>query len=255
MTRTIQLRHLERASVLHKMRPDAKTVAMLTITTAIAFNPGWPALGVGWVLAIVLFVASRLPRLILAPPPRVLLVVLSFSLMFSLLSGGDPSVGGIQVGGLIELAQFLALGFLLVALAALLVWTTSLTDIGLGLTRLLAPLRILRFPVDDLGTTIVLAIRSLPAVRSELTVTMDARRTRPQLPTKRRGFRAATADAVDIGATVVVGAHRRATEMARSMVARNSTTAPAAKAEPLALRDVVGVIAAAGWATAVFIWL
>jgi hypothetical protein len=39
------------------------------------------------------------------------------------------------------------------------------------------------------------------------------------------------------------------------MVARNSTTAPAAKAEPLALRDVVGVIAAAGWATAVFIWL
>lgn len=255
MRQTIQLRFLDQPSVVHRLRSDTKIVALLAITTAIAFNPGWPAMGAGWVMALVLFVTARLPRAILAPPPQALLVVLSFSLMFSVLSGGDPSVGGVGLGGVIELAQFLTLGFLLVAMAALLSWTTSLTEIGLGLTRLLRPLRLLRMPVDDLGTTIVLAIRSLPAVRAELTVTMDARRTRPALASERRGFRAATSDAVDIGATVVVGAHRRANEMARAMVVRNSTAAPVSKPARLALRDIVAVATAAAWATAVFVWL
>lgn len=255
MARVLQLRHLPGTSPLHRVRSDIKILSLMSCTTVVALNPGWGPLAAGWSLAVVLFLIARLPRRILAPPPRPLLLVLGFSFLFSLLSGGDPVVAGIEVGGVVELAQLVALGFLLIGLAALLTWTTSLTEIGLGLGRLLRPFRLLRLPVDELTTTIVLAVRALPLVRDELATSIDARRTRPTPAQQRNGFRAAVNEAFDVGATVVVGAHRRSHEMARAMVARNSSVAPSSPAPRLGLADAVGLLVAAGWTAAVAVLL
>jgi energy-coupling factor transport system permease protein len=255
MTRTIALRHLERSSFVHGVRSDVKIVSLLACTSAIAFNPGWAPIGAGWVLATVVFLAGRLPVQVLAPPPRILLTILAFSGLFSLLSGGDPAVAGIQLGGLLELAQLVALGFLLIAFAALLAWTTSLTEIGLGLGRLLRPLRLVRFPHAELTTVIVLAVRAIPAVRAELTVTMDAHRSRPTAPDQRSGVRAGIGEIVGLGTTVVVGTHRRARDMARAMEARNSVTAPASNPPRLRLADGVVLASAALWTAAIYVWL
>lgn len=254
MNRTIQLRYLDGDSFLHRMRSDAKILALVVCSMAIALNPGWAPLGVGWAFIALVFVLARLPVGLLAPPPRLLLAILGFSFFFSLLSGGDPAIGGLEVGGVLELAQLVTFGFLLIAFAAVIAWTTTLTDVGLGLTRLLRPLRFLGVPVDDLATVIVLAVRSLPIVRAELMVTIDARRTRPRRPEAKQGAKAALADAVDVGATVVVGAHRRARDMARAMVGRASATAP--PPDPIGIhgRDVLAVGIAAAAAASVFVW-
>ena len=159
--RTIQFRYLERLSAIHDLRPDAKIVCLVSLSMGIALNLGWGVIGVGWLVLVAAFLLARLPRTMLAPPPRIFLMIVGFSFMFSLFSGGDPVVAGVELGGVLEFAQLLALGLLLVGFAALLTWTTSLTDIGLGLANLLRPLRLVRAPVDELTTVIVLVRHGL----------------------------------------------------------------------------------------------
>ena len=250
--RTIQFRHLERTSLVHGLRPDTKIVCLISLSMGVALNLSWPAIGVGWIALIAAFLFSRLPRTMLAPPPRLFLLIVGFSFMFSLFSGGDPVVAGVELGGVLEFAQLLALGLLLVGFAALLTWTTSLTDIGLGLANLLRPLRFVRAPVDELTTVIVLAVRSVPEIAGEVGAVTDAYRTRPDRRDRRGGVRGALGDMVDFSATVVVASHRRAGELGRAMVARGSTQAPHAPLPRRRLVDVVAVVACLGGAVGAF---
>lgn len=252
---TLRLRHLDCHSPIHRMRADVKIAALLASTTAVALDPSWPVLAAGWAGAVAIYVTARLPRNVLGAPPTMLVAVLGFSFLFALFSGGDPTVGGIALGGVVELAQLVAFGVLLVAMAAILAWTTPLSEIGFGLARLLAPLRLARFPVEELATVVVLAIRTLPAVSDELSQVLDARRTRPEAINAAKGFRAAVGDAVDIGATVVVGSHRRAHDLGRSMLARGTTIAPRPRSIPFAARDALGLVVATLWAATVIVLL
>lgn len=251
--RTIQFRHLERSSPLHRLRADAKIVGLVTMSMGIAFNLGWASIGAGWVVLVALFLLSRLPLNVLAPPPRLFLLIVGFSFMFSLFSGGDPVVAGVALGGVLEFLELLALGVLLVGFAALLTWTTSLTDIGLGLANLLRPLAVVRAPVDELRTVIVLAVRSVPEIRTEVGAVTDAYRTRPDRADRRTGVRASLAEMVDFSSTVVVAAHRRAGELGRAMVARGSTTAPHAPMPRWRIGDLIAVTVAIGLAVAAFV--
>lgn len=250
--RTIQFRHLEQQSSIHGLRPDTKIVCLISLSMGVALNLSWPAIGAGWAVLIAAFLLSRLPRTMLAPPPRLFLMIVGFSFLFSLFSGGDPVVAGIELGGVLEFAQLLALGLLLVGFAALLTWTTSLTDIGLGLATLLRPLRLVRAPVDELTTVIVLAVRSVPEMANEVSAVTDAYRTRPDRTDRRGGVRGALGDMVDFSSTVVVAAHRRAGELGRAMVARGSTQAPHAPLPARRAVDVLAVIGCLGGAVAAF---
>ena len=251
--RSLQLRHYHRPSVIHRRRADVKIVALVLIAVAVAFTPSWPVLGLGWLGFAAMFGLARLPFGILAPPPRLYFAVAGFGAVFALLSGGSPSVGGLELGGLLEWLQLLTLGLLLVALAALLAWTTPQADVGLGLARLVRPLGILRLPADELATTIVLATRAVPLIGDELRIAIDARRTRPPDATRRPGAGGAVSDAVDFGASVVVGAHRRSRELARSMVARGSVSAPPARLGRPSWGDAVALAVATAWCVAVFL--
>lgn len=250
--RTIQFRHLEQRSTIHDLRPDTKIVCLISLSMGVALNLSWPAIAAGWVVLIAAFLLSRLPRTMLAPPPRLFLLIVGFSFMFSLFSGGDPVVAGVELGGVLEFAQLLALGLLLVGFAALLTWTTSLTDIGLGLANLLRPLRLVRAPVDELTTVIVLAVRSVPEMANEVSSVTDSYRTRPDRTDRRGGIRGAFGDMVDFSSTVVVASHRRAGELGRAMVARGSTQAPHAPLPARRVVDVIAVVACLGGAVAAF---
>lgn len=242
--RTLQLRHLERPSTVHRLRGDVKIVSLVAIDAAVAFNPGWGVIAGGWAAWLLVFAAARLPWSIVAPPPRMYFVLLGFGALFSLFSGGSPVVAGVEMGGVIEFAQLVSVGLLLVAFAALLAWTTSPTEIGLGLGSLLRPLRRVRVPVDEIVTTVVLSIRALPLITDEVRLAAEVRQTRPTDPRARRGIRGALAEGVDFGATIVVGAHRRSRELAKAMVARGSVVAPPFTMPPMRAADIGALLLA-----------
>jgi energy-coupling factor transport system permease protein len=249
----LQLRHVEVSSPIHRLRADTKIVCVLVFAMALAFNPEWPVIGIGWGVAAAVFLLARLPVAVVGPPPPIFFYVTFFGGLFSLLSGGDPTVVGIGLGGVIEFAQFVTLSLLLIVLAALLAWTTTISEVGLGLGVLMRPLRYLRLPVDELTTVVALAVRSLPLVREEIDTVNDARRTRPPLPDQKNGFKAQLVDAIDFGATIVVGAHRRSRELAKALLARGSLTAPEVLDRPHRSADIVAMLTAATGAVWIFL--
>jgi energy-coupling factor transport system permease protein len=250
---SLQLRHVETSSPVHRLRADTKIACLVVFAMALAFNPVWEVIGIGWAAAAVIFVLARLPTAVLAPPPPLFFYVVFFGSVFSLLSGGDPDVAGVGLGGLVDFAQFVTLSVLLVVLAALLVWTTTVSEVGLGLGSLLRPLRLVRLPSDEIATVVALAVRSLPMIRDEIGVVADARRARPPQANGGKGIRAQLVEAVDFGATVVVGAHRRSREMARALVSRGSLTSPDVLDRPHRLGDVVAMIVTVAGAVWIFV--
>ncbi len=252
MRRRLQLRFVDGTSVLHRLRADTKIITIAALATAFVFRPDWPIVGLGWALVLALFVLSRLPTTVLAPPPPIFFWVMAFGGVLTLFSGGEPIVAGVELGGFIDFVRFLAVGLLVISLSARLAWTTRLSDVGLGLGRMMRPLRLVRLPADELATVVMLAARSIPMVRDELWVTVDARAVRPRPPGKRsvaEGIR----DAVDFGATVLVGAHRRSREMAKAMAARGSDRAPVPTDQAWRALDWITVTAAVGGAVAIVV--
>lgn len=230
------------ASVVHRVRAEVKIVGLVALSLAVALAPGWAALAVGALSVLAIAIAARLPRSVVPSPPRWLAAPLLSAGTFSLLAGGDPTVGGVGVGGLVDLGRIFAVGLLLAAWALLVAWTTPLTDVAAGFVRLLRPLR--RFgPVADLATVLAITIRCVPLLGGELRTVLDARRTRPPTPASAR--RRVFADLTDVGAVVVVGAHRRAGELALAMAARGSTTAPVPERLPVTATDIVAAAALA----------
>ena len=249
--KTLQLRHLPRESVVHRLRPETKLIALPVLSSTFIFNASWGAAGVGWGLAVVIFLLARLPRSVVAPPPRLFFYAVGFGALFSVASGGDPVVAGLELGGALDYLQLIAVGSLAIVYGAILAWTTEISAIGVGLSRLLRPLRFFRLPTDEIATVIMLAIRALPLVRDELFVTVDARNTRPRSEQSKGGFGDQIADGVDFGTTVLVGAHRRSREMAKAMVARGSVTAPEPLPQPWSWLNAAAVLFAVAVAVVV----
>ncbi len=247
--RRLELRHVEGTSVIHRLRAEVKVLCMLGISMAVAFHPRWPVIAGAAVGLVVVFLLARLPVGVIAPPPPLFFMVIAFSGLFALLSGGEPEVAGFGLGGAIDLARLISLGLTLIAYAALLAWTTTPAGVGLGIGRLLRPFRRVGLPADELATVVALTVRSLPLIRDELMIAYDARRTRPEPHGGQRPIR----DLVDMGAIVVVGAHRRSRELAQALVARGSVTAPADDPLPVGLRDAVALIIVAVITVTVFV--
>jgi energy-coupling factor transport system permease protein len=249
----LRLRHVDVASPVHRLRADTKISCLVVFAMALAFNPEWPVIGIGWGVALLVFILSRLPVAVISLPPSIFFYFILFGGLFSLLSGGDPDVAGVGLGGVIEFAQFLLLSLLLIVFAALLAWTTTISEVGLGLGMVLRPLRAVGIRTGELTTVVALAVRSLPLIADEISVVADARRVRPPSGDDSRSFRAQLADAVDFGATVVVGSHRRARELSKALVARGSLTSPATKDRPHRWTDGAAILVAAGGAVAIFV--
>jgi energy-coupling factor transport system permease protein len=110
----------------------------------------------------------------------------------------------------------------LLGLGALVSWTTNVAEIAPAVATLGRPLRPLRIPVDDWAVTLALALRAFPMLIDEFRVLYAARRLRPkQVPTSRRARRRRWAlEVVDILATGITVALRRADEMGDAITAR-----------------------------------
>ena len=150
----------------------------------------------------------------------------------------------IGLGGLALQTRFTLVTFGLLFLSLLLGWTTSPADLPGAARFLLRPFRVLRIPVDEIVAGLALAIRVMPLLMDELTMTLTLWRSRREASKASRvpaatpatsagdsdgqrpdSFEQVVNDAVNVAAVATTSAVRRATEAGVAMRAKGSTNA------------------------------
>ena len=216
-------------STIHGLWAGTKLLVVFGLSALLTFYPDWVTIGM--VAALVLAAAriARIPRGVLPSMPRWLWVLIALGGITAALAGGSPkvSIGGLEIGlgGGLNFLRFTALSIVLLALGAMVSWTTNVAEIGPALATLGRPLKLLRIPVDEWAVAVALALRAFPMLIDEFQVLYAARRLRPKrIPRSRKARRRRHAlELVDLLAAAITVTLRRADEMGDAITARGGT--------------------------------
>ena len=225
----VLLRPVPGTSVVHELWAGTKLVAVFVISLVLAFYPGWIVIALMAALVGVAARLARIPRGALPSIPRWLWILLLIGCIMATLGGGEPVLHlwsvDLEVGGLLKFLRFTTLSIVLLALGAMVSWTTNVADVAPAIATLGRPLRPLRFPVDDWAVALALALRAFPMLLEEFRLLYAARRLRPRpvLPDGRAVRRRWLTEMVDLLAAGVTVALRRADEMGDAITARGGT--------------------------------
>ncbi len=225
----VLLRPVPGTSVIHQLWAGTKIIVVFVISLLLAFYPGWVPIGLMAALVAVVVWLARIPRGVLPSIPRWLWILLLIGCVLATIGGGEPVLhlfsADVEVGGLLKFLRFTALSIVLLALGALVSWTTNVADVAPAVATLGRPFRRLRIPVDDWAVTLGLSLRAFPMLLDEFRLLYAARRLRPRavLPDGRVQRRRWMTDMVDLLAAGVTVALRRADEMGDAITARGGT--------------------------------
>jgi energy-coupling factor transport system permease protein len=216
-------------STIHDLWAGTKLLVVFGASVLLTFYPGW--ITIGLVAALVLAAAgiARIPRGALPSMPRWLWVVIALGGITAALAGGSPkvSLAGLEIGlgGALNFLRITALTVVLLALGAMVSWTTNVAEIGPALATLGRPLKLLRIPIDEWAVALALALRAFPMLIDEFQVLYAARRLRPKrVPRSRRARRRRHAlELIDLLAAAITVTLRRADEMGDAITARGGT--------------------------------
>ena len=242
------LRHLPGDSPVHRLWAGTKIGSMIAVGIAISLRPTWwgELIVVGMFLlgwALVRAPLGAFPRF-----PRWFWIGVAITSLTSLVAGGKPKVhiGGLTIGlgGLDNWGKLTLLVLILLALTALLGWTTRLGEVAPALGTLTRPLRWMRLPVDEMIVVVALSVRCLPLLVDEIRTLHAARRLRgvPFPETVREALSAVH----DLIVTALVSSVRRGHEMAEAIVARGGMGTTTASTPVISRREVTAWVLVAG---------
>jgi len=232
-------------SPIHRLAPETKVVAGIVISIGLVFNPLWSHVLFAAALVVGVFMLAKLPTSVLPRIPLVVRFALFGGAIGAAGSGEEPFVAGIGVGGLLDYGRLIMVGVVMILWAGILSWTTGLTAVGFAIRRLLRPLRRVGVPVEEIGSVVALAVRSLPLVADEIDIVNESVTSRPPPANlAEKPVREAFSFIGDITTAVVIGSHRRARDLATAMVSRGSTSAPEPKRPDFRKIDIAVLIAA-----------
>ncbi len=248
----VLLRPVPGTSVIHELWAGTKLIVVFAISLLLSFYPGWIAIGLMSVLVVIAIRLARIPRGTMPSIPRWLWFLVLFGAFTATLGGGQPVLHlwsyDVEVGGLLKFLRFTALSVVLLALGAMISWTTNVADVAPAIAKLGRPLKFFRVPVDDWAVALALALRAFPMLLDEFRLLYASRRLRPRpvMPDGRARRRRWLADLVDLLAAGVTVALRRADEMGDAITARGGTGQIAAAPSRPRRNDwvVLGIVAA-----------
>lgn len=213
-------------SVIHDLWAGTKLLVVLGISVLLTFYPGGIEIGVLSVLVLIAARLAHIPRGALPTVPRWLWIVIAIGFITAALAGGTPeiTVSGVEVGlgGALNFLRITALSIVLLALGAMVSWTTNIAEIGPAVATLGRPLRLVRIPVDEWAAALALALRAFPMLIDEFQVLYAARRLRPKQEVKGRKARRRQRglEMIDLLAAAMTVTLRRADEMGDAITAR-----------------------------------
>ena len=225
----VLLRPVPGSSPIHELWAGTKLLVVFGISLLLTFFPGWVAIGLSAGVAAAGIWLARIPRGVLPSVPRWLWIVLIIVGANAAFAGGNPRIqlGAVSLGfgGLLDFLRITALSVVLLALGALVSWTTNVAQVAPAVATLGRFLRPLRIPIDDWSVALALALRTFPMLIDEFRVLFAARRLRPKRPPQTRWarLRRPAADVVDVVVAVITVTLRRADEMGDAITARGGT--------------------------------
>jgi energy-coupling factor transport system permease protein len=216
-------------SAIHELWAGTKLLVVFGFSALLTFYPGWVTIGCVTALVLAAVRIARIPRGAVPSIPRWLWIVIALGGITAVLGGGSPkfSIGGLEIGlgGGLHFLRITALSVVLLALGAMVSWTTNVAEIGPALATLGRPFKLLRIPVDEWAAALALALRAFPMLIDEFQVLYAARRLRPKrIPRSRKARRRRHAlELIDLLAAAITVTLRRADEMGDAITARGGT--------------------------------
>lgn len=248
-------------SALHRLDPRVKLILLMVWTVGLFALDSWAAfLAVAAGLAGLLRVA-KLPLGSLVRGLKPVGIVLAAVVLFNAArfdgTGAWQVVGvlGVAPDGLMQGLRAVARIALMVGLALLLPATTPVSALTEALLSLLAPLRKLHVPVDDVAMTLSIALRFIPVCGEQFERVVAAQRA--------RGARMGEGSVVErvrswipVLIPLFVGLFRRSDALARAMEARCYRGTGRTSLSALRLRRVDVAVLVGGIVTCVVLgWL
>lgn len=245
--RIILLREIPGDSPIHRLWAGTKLVAVAGLSVVLSYYPSWGALGLTACLLLTAGLIARIPRGALPRPPFWFWIIIVVTGGLASVSGGSPhvTIGGavLGLGGIDAYVRFVSIGILLLLAAAMVGWTTALGEIAPAVARLMRPLRLVRFPVDEFAVAVALCVRSLPLLVGELRVLLAARKLRPPAPALpgRSRLERWLDELIDVLVAALAVSIRRAGELSEAITARGGTGLIAAHTVRPGRRDLLAI--------------
>lgn len=171
-------------SIIHKMDPRAKIVALIFMMTSIFVQAGWYGYGIVGFAVIVLAGLSKLKVGFLWRSMKPMLFMLSFLLIINLFVLQEGTIlfhiGSFPIysGALIQTLYIIVRLMLMIMLTTVLTATTKPLDLTLGIEDLLNPLRFIKVPSHEIAMMISIALRFIPTLIEETQRIMKAQASR-----------------------------------------------------------------------------
>ena len=246
------LRYVPGDGPVHRLWAGTKLLAVGAVGIAVVSRPTWPAEAVAAIVFGAALVLARVPAGAVPRPPKWFAYGLALGAVVALASGGKPAVhvGAVAFGfgGLIDWLRFTTIGVIVFGLATVVGWTTPIADLAPALSRLMTPLRWVRFPVDELVAAITLCVRSLPLLVDEMRTLYAVRRLRQQ--TVDHGT---ISFLVDLLVTALVSSLRRGRELADAIEARGGVGRTPRLPVGFRAADAAALVVAAGATAAILV--
>ena len=226
----VLLRVLPGSSPVHRMWAGTKLIGLVIATVGWLVFPGWGAAGAAVVLVVAALVAARVPISVLPRPALWVAALL-------LLGFVTAAIGG----QLVAFVQTFVISIAVVALGAVVSWTTPLAEVAAALQVLGAPLRRAGLPVGEWAAACAVGVRSLPMLLDEWRVLFAVHRLRAAVgPSRPRRDRLRAM--IDLPTRALVTTLRRAREVGSAVAARGGPPAPHPQPVRLRLVDAVALL-------------
>lgn len=218
-------RYLPTDSLIHKIDPRAKIMALIFMLIAIFFPAGWLGYGIIFVVVscVVLIAKLSFKYIWMSMKPMlymmiILLIVNSFAIKTGIKLFGIMS-WGLYTGAILQTAYIAVRLLLMVMITTTLTATTKPLDMTLGIEDLLTPFKFLHVPAHEIAMLISIALRFIPDLIDETQRIMKAQESRG-VDMKEGSLKEKIMAILSLIVPLFVSAFQRAEDLANAMEAR-----------------------------------
>ncbi len=218
-------RYLPYDSVIHRLDPRAKIMALLLVLIAIFFDAGFSGY---LVLAVAVFVILKLAKIsfgyiLRSLKPMLWMMVFLLVINCFVMRSGEIlfSIGPITiyVKAIVQTLYIVIRLVLIIALTTALTATTKPLDLTLGIESLMSPFKKIGFPAHEVAMMVSIALRFIPTLMEETERIMKAQSSRG-VDFKEGTLKEKISAIVSLIVPLFISAFSRADELANAMEAR-----------------------------------